>query len=120
MFKRNDLNFQQLAENCIASLYCSAAEGGAGSIIQAMQFGCIPIVNDSTCLRGERMGFNLKGQTPFQLMSSIQEVLENIEGMSEQELSEKSDAAREYANKNHSRDAYSESFKQLLQFLVNG
>jgi glycosyltransferase involved in cell wall biosynthesis len=110
----NDLSFQQLAENCIATVYCSAAEGGAGAVIQAMQFGCIPVVNDSTALRAQHLGFLLQGQTPVQLKSSIQEVLENIADMTEQELCERTAAVRAYANKNHSRDAYSKSFSQLI------
>ena len=110
----NELQFKQLAENCIASVYCSAAEGGAGAIVQAMQFGCIPIVNDSTALRGQHTGFFLNGQSPKELINSIRQVLKNIGDMSAQELAEKSATVRSYANLNHSRTAYSNSFKQLI------
>ena len=116
----NDLHFQHLAENCIASVYCSAAEGGAGAIIQAMQFGCIPIVNDSTALRGQHTGFLLQGQSPKELISSIRQVLKYIGDMSENELAEKSVAVRSYANANHSRAAYSQSFRQLIISSTNG
>lgn len=116
----NELQFHQIAENCIAAVYCSAAEGGAGAIIQAMQFGCIPVVNDSTALRGQHTGFFLKGETPKELISSIGEVLKNIATIPDQELSEKSAAVRAYANLNHSRAAYSQSFSQLLIDTANG
>ena len=116
----NDLRFQHLAENCIASVYCSAAEGGAGAIIQAMQFGCIPIVNDSTALRGQHTGFFLQGQSPKELMRSIRQVLRDIGEMSEKELAEKSVAVRSYANVNHCRAAYSQSFRQLIIGTTNG
>ena len=116
----NDLQFQQLAENCIASIYCSAAEGGAGAIVQAMQFGCIPIVNDSTALRGQHTGFLLKGQYPKELVGSIRQVLKDISDMSVLELAEKSAAVRSYANVNHSRAAYSQSFRQLIIDTTNG
>ena len=116
----NDTSFQQLAENCIATVYCSAAEGGAGAIIQAMQFGCIPIVNDSTALRGQDTGFYLKGQTSNELVNSIQEVLKKIATISDQELVEKSAAVRTYANLNHSREVYSQSFRRLLTDTING
>ena len=110
----NDLHFQHLAENC------SAAEGGAGAIIQAMQFGCIPIVNDGTALRGQHTGFLLQGQSPKELISSIRQVLKYIGDMSENELAEKSVAVRSYANANHSRAAYSQSFRQLIISSTNG
>ena len=110
----NELQFKQLAENCIASVYCSAAEGGAGAVVQAMQFGCIPIVNDSTALRGQHTGFFLNGQSPKELINSIRQVLKNMGDMSAQELAEKSATVRSYANLHHSRTAYSNSFKQLI------
>ncbi|MEO6327868.1 MAG: glycosyltransferase [Ginsengibacter sp.] len=116
----SDISFQQLAENCIATIYCSAAEGGAGAIVQAMQFGCIPIVNDSTALRGQDTGFFLQGKTPLELISSINEVFGTIAGMPDQALCEKSETVRAYANKNHSRDAYSKSFRQFIDLLENG
>jgi glycosyltransferase involved in cell wall biosynthesis len=116
----NDLKFQALAENCIATVYCSAAEGGAGAVVQAMQFGCIPVVNNSTALRGQHTGFHLKGEISLQLISSITEILETIAGMSEKDLYEKSAAVRAYANKNHSKNAYSSSFSQFIDLIENG
>jgi hypothetical protein len=115
----NDPRFQELAESCIASIYCSAAEGGAGAIIQAMQFGCIPLVSETTALRAEKMGFLLEGITCLELVTSINKTLKYISGMSDLALSEKSGLVREYANKNHSRSAYSASFKNLIEVLGN-
>ena len=114
----NDTIFHQLAENCIATVYCSAAEGGAGSIIQAMQFGCIPLVNETTALSAQEIGFFLKGDTFGELVSEINKTLSYISGMSDSELIEKSGLVREYANKNHSRSAYTTSLKNLFKKLV--
>lgn len=114
-----DPNFHQLAESCIATIYCSAAEGGAGAIIQAMQFGCIPIVNQSTALRAQETGFLLEGDTSLELLVAINKTLNYLSDMSDSALIEKSGIVREYANKNHSRYAYSESFKKLIKVVEN-
>jgi hypothetical protein len=115
----NDVRFQQLAESCIATIYCSAAEGGAGAIIQAMQFGCIPMVNDTTALRAPETGFLLEGDTFLELVASINKTLNYISGMSDSALFEKSELVREFANKNHSRNAYSASFTNLVKVVEN-
>jgi hypothetical protein len=115
----NEARFQQLAESCIASVYCSAAEGGAGAIIQAMQFGCIPIVNETTALRAQETGFLLEGDTCLELVAAINKTLNYVSSMSDSALSEKSGLVREYANKNHSRYAYSASFTNLIEVVEN-
>lgn len=115
----NDGRFQLLAESCIATIYCSAAEGGAGSIIQAMQFGCIPMVNGTTALRAQETGFLLEGDTCLELVAAINKTLNYVSGMSDSALCEKSGLVREYANKNHSRYAYSASFKNLIGVVEN-
>lgn len=116
----SDKGFVRLAESCIASVYCSAAEGGAGAIIQAMQFGCIPIVNKSTALRGEHTGFLLQGTKPRELINDLVDTLKLLENLKEHELQQMSATVRSYAYSNHSKQAYSDSFKKLLSDTING
>jgi len=114
-----DESFKNLAEKCIGTVYCSAAEGGAGATIQAMQFGCIPLVNQSTALKGQSIGYCIAGQTPSELISALREMLLKIDDIPNVELLEKSSVVRTYANKNHSKDAYSISFKRLIDCINN-
>jgi hypothetical protein len=107
--------FFSVIAKCIAIPYVSCAEGGAGAVLQAMQFNCFPIVNKSTALRGEEFGIVLKGNTRRELLEQLIESLDEIRNLPIKYLKEMTEASGEYARKNHSRKAYSDSFKELLK-----
>jgi len=113
-----ETTFQQVADNCIGTINCSVTEGGAGATVQAMKFGCIPIVNDvvddATFLKGDKTGFKIEGRTAPELIASLDVFLNEFKDISMVELQERSLRSRQYANIYHSRENYTKTFRELL------
>ena len=107
--------FYSVISKCIAIPYLSCAEGGAGAVLQVMQFNCFPIVNKSTALRGEEYGIVLKGNTRNDLLEQLIESLNEIRNLPIKYLREMTESSGEYSRKNHSRKAYADSFRELLK-----
>lgn len=106
--------FINLANSCIGTVYASCSEGGPGSVAQALTFGLIPIVTPRSNVRGEKTGYLLEGDNSFDIINSIIEKVEIVMSLSNEELLEKSKVVRDYALENHTRVAYSNSFRTLL------
>ena len=116
-----DAPFQAIANACIGTVCVSVSEGGAGATVQAMQFGCIPVANDvvddATFLKPANTGIRLGGKTPEALKAALIDALKFLDGLSEKELQQMSKQSAEYAASHHSRAAYTQSFKNVLQQL---
>ena len=95
----------------------SCSEGGGGAVLQAMQFNCFPIVCESTALRGQQFGLVLKTKRREDLLKELNECLKNIQELPDNILEEMAVNSGAYSRKNHSRKAYSESFKKLLKMI---
>ena len=106
--------FEEVANECIGIVYASAAEGGPGSVAQALHFGLIPMVTPSSLVRAEILGYSIDGSTDTEIIRSIIERVRSVMNLPEHELRQKSDAVREFALRYHTRSAYTESFEQLL------
>lgn len=109
--------FEAAANNCMGVVYASAAEGGPGSVAQAIHFGLIPIVTPSSFVRAETLGFSINGTTDREIIQSIIEQVTLVTNLPEHELRERSDAARAFALRYHTRAAYTESFERLLDMI---
>lgn len=117
-----DRQFQDVAKDCIATVSCSVSEGGAGATLQAMEFGCIPIVNDvvydAVGLK-EGLGFKLAGRSSQQLISSLQDQLAAFDRIDDAELISQSRLSSEHVKRNNSRALYSERFGLLINAASN-
>ncbi|CAN5353006.1 hypothetical protein BH09BAC2_BH09BAC2_15970 [soil metagenome] len=109
--------FSYIIDKCIAIPYLSCSEGGAGAVLQVMQFDCFPIVNEATALCGQEFGILLQGTKREDLLHSLKSGLSEIRNKPVEELEKMALASGEYARKNHSRKSYSESFKKLINTL---
>jgi len=109
--------FENIAHECMGVVYASAAEGGPGSIAQALHFGLIPIVTPSSFVRAETIGFSINGSTDREIIASIIQQVQQAMELPEGELRERSDAARQFALRYHTRRAYTKSFEDFLQQL---
>jgi len=107
--------FEEIAGNCIASIYPSAAEGGPGSIAQLLHYGLIPIVTKTANVRAEHLGYIVSGTTSNEMIDAIVKNVETVLSLSEKELLDKSTAIIDFAKKYHTREAYSKSFVALLR-----
>ncbi len=108
-------SFEKIANDCIGVVYASAAEGGPGSIAQAIHFGLIPIVTPSSFVRAEILGYAINGSNDKDIIQSTIDQVTLVSNLHENELREKSNAVREFAQRYHTRSAYTESFDLFLE-----
>jgi tetratricopeptide (TPR) repeat protein len=109
--------FEEIAWNCIGSIYVSAAEGGPGSVAQLLHYGIIPIVGRTSNVRAEHLGYIIDADDDISIIKAIQRAIENIEKCTEEDLLPKCIQIQKFAEKNHTRKAYSESFNNFLNFI---
>lgn len=110
--------FDDIAQNCIATVYASAAEGGPGSIAQVLHWGLIPIVTKSALVRAETLGHIINGETDRELIDSTAELVRTVANTSESKLRSTSDAVAQFARNTHTRPAYSESLSSFLDIIT--
>lgn len=106
--------FDAIAQNCVGIVYASCAEGGPGSIAQALHWGLIPIVTKSALVRAETFGHIINGKTDRELIKSTTELIQTVADTSESSLRLSSDAVIEFARNTHTRPAYSKSLSSFL------
>ncbi|MFC5269341.1 hypothetical protein [Adhaeribacter terreus] len=111
--------FEQIANNCIGTVYVSCSEGGAGSVVQLLHYGLIPLTSKSTALRAEFLGLPIEGMSAHEIITSIKEKVSELISMDDFELLRRSDSVREYALQYHTRQAYSNSFSNFIKMLNN-
>ena len=109
--------FNEIADNCIGTVYASAAEGGPGCVAQTIQNGLIPIVTPTSLVRAETLGYSIDGDTAEEMINSIINRVQEVMSLPDKTLEEKSDAVRAFAQENHTRKAYSESFQKLINLI---
>jgi len=107
--------FDAIADQCAGIVYASGAEGGPGSIARAIHNGLIPIVTPSSFVRAEIFGYLIEGYTDREMINSTIKNVQQLMWLPEHELRERSDAVRDFAGKYHTRQAFSESFSNLIQ-----
>lgn len=107
--------FEEIAGNCIAAIYPSAAEGGPGSIAQLLHYGLIPVVTKTANVRAQHLGYVVAGVTSAEIIDSIVKNVEIIMALSGKELADKVTAVIDFAKTYHTREAYSRSFCALLE-----
>jgi hypothetical protein len=116
-FDLSSPEFDVIADQCIGTFGLSTACGGPGSIARVLHNGLIPISMPTNFIRAEHLGYQVSGATDQEIITStINRIREIIETPSN-ELKTRSDAVREFAQENHTRESFSRSFSSLLQQL---
>ena len=111
-------DFDSLADQCIGTVYLSAAEGGPGSIARVLHNGLIPIVTPTSFVRAEHLGYQVQGNSAKEIVGNTINRIRQVMNLSEKELLDKSDAVREFAQKYHTRAAFSKSFSDFIEKLL--
>lgn len=109
-------DFAAAMKKGLTLIYPSASEGCSGCVVQAMHFGLVPLVTPVTGLAmntGKGLPF-LQGKTDNELISEIRRRCREISAMSAGELQQKSENCRNFARREHTRTAYSESVGKVL------
>lgn len=110
--------FQQIVANTCAVVYPSAAEGCSTSILQCMHFGLIPIVSRAAGQGVHHFWPALDGDTDQALIENILQRCSVLSEYSDHQLEELSHSFWEYANQNHTRQAYRASLSGVLDELL--
>lgn len=106
--------FQEYVQLCDAFVFASSSEGGAGSVIQCLQFGLIPILNASTSVDLTNQQFNIQGKNPEEEIASIIETVERFSKTNSEELQVYSDNLAKYYSSKHTIALYAESLKSVI------
>ena len=92
----------------------SCAEGQSGSVIIGMHAGLIPIVSRECGVDTADFGFTL----PDCSIETIKKTIEMCAALTPEELKRRSDFARAYAQKNHTRETFCTAFKSALNSIA--
>lgn len=107
--------YNEMADKCIATVYASAGEGGPGAIARAIHNGLIPIVTPESLVRAEVFGYIIEGKTDNDIVKSTIDRVKEVMALPNEVLMQKSDAVRGFAKKYHTRQAFTQSFIELIK-----
>lgn len=106
--------FIEIINRCIGLIYPSCAEGQAGSVVNCMQAGLIPIVSYESGMDVDDFGVILKDCTINQIENSIQ----MISNLSVQELKQRARKTWEYSREKHTRERYAQEYRKIIQKII--
>jgi glycosyltransferase involved in cell wall biosynthesis len=109
--------FKNYAQLCDAVVFASTSEGGAGAIIQCMQFGLIPIINVSTGIDLANNKFNITGNDPEEEITSIIDKVTAFSKSETEELQQYAHELNQQYSQQHTLEHYSESLKNVIEHL---
>lgn len=104
-------DFRKITNNCIGFIYPSCSEGQAGSVVVCMHAGLIPIISYESGVDVGDFGILLKGCS----VEEIQEKITKLSELSIDELKNKSYKAWEYARSNHTREKFSNEYRNFVK-----
>lgn len=110
--------FRTHAQLCDAVVFTSSSEGGAGAIIQCMQFGLIPIINKSTAIDLPENPFNITGNDPEEEIASMIQKVKQFAGTDTTQLQRYSDELAEHYCRNNTIASYISSIKTAIASLA--
>ncbi|CAF3768081.1 unnamed protein product [Rotaria sp. Silwood1] len=103
--------FVAVADNHIALIFPSCAEGGGGSVLTCMHAALIPVVSVESSVNVLPFGIELVKSS----IEEIQEAVHRIQSMSENELMERAQETWKYARANHTKENFAEKYKAAFQ-----
>lgn len=112
--------FNRLVDSCVAIVVPSASEGCAGSVVQAMHYGLIPIVTPIVGLELDEHWPALAGESDIELIKEIRARCRQLAEMHERELDELREYFWRHARANHTRAVYRQLFSNVLNELLDG
>lgn len=107
--------FKSYVQQCDAFVFASSSEGGAGSVIQCLQFGLIPIINQATAVDLSNDKFNITGKDPEEEIDSIIEKVRLFSKTNSEELLEYSGKLKKHYCELHTIDSYAGSLEAVIR-----
>ena len=100
-------DFIDFANNCVALVYPSCAEGGGSSVLTCMHAGLIPVISYESSVDIENSGIIFEKISKDEIKKEVK----RISQMSPQQCNEIARRAWETARKHHTRDIFATSYR---------
>ncbi|MDK2831285.1 MAG: hypothetical protein PWQ75_1037 [Methanolobus sp.] len=109
--RQRSKKFYQIIDKCNFIIFPSCSEGSAGSVVECMNQGLIPIVSRETRIDVSRFGVFLNECT----IQEIKDKIEYVSALPASELREKSLLTRKVALNEYSEEAFIRNMKACIQ-----
>lgn len=106
--------FAAVLERCIGIVYPSCSEGQAGSVVNCMQAGLIPIVSYESGIDVGDFGVMLRECS----VAAVKEAVQEISHHPAASLGERSRRTWEYARRHHTREQFSEHYRATIRRIM--
>ncbi len=106
--------FTAIANKCLGLVYPSCSEAGPGNVIVCMHAGLIPLVSYESSVDVEDFGVMFKDNSVNTIKTSVQMVSNLPSG----QLLQMARKAWEFARANHTREKFTEDYKELVSNLL--
>ncbi|MDE1874948.1 MAG: glycosyltransferase [Patescibacteria group bacterium] len=103
--------FAEAASRSIGLVFPSCSEGCAGSVIECMHVGLIPIISRESSVDVDGSGIVLRENTK----DEIEKEVRRLASLPAAELASRATAAWAYARERHTREAFSDAFAALAR-----
>ncbi len=107
--------FKDVIENSIATVFSSCSEGQSGSVITCMHAGLIPIISYQSGVNVNNFGIIFKENT----VDEIKKQVRYLTSLSNEELKNRAIKTWEYANKNHTREKFSQEYEKFILKIID-
>jgi glycosyltransferase involved in cell wall biosynthesis len=112
----NGPEYNELAEKCAYVILPSCSEGQAGSVVQCMYSGLIPLVTKEVGIDTEDFGITFSNDTP----EEIERVIVDVSQRPESWHREQSIRTRRIAEEKYSEAAFVNRWREILAEILNG
>ena len=110
----NSAQFIGIMNTCIGLLYPSCSEGQAGSVINCLHAGLIPVISYQSGVDVNDFGIILTDCSKEEIRDAILKVA----ALPVEQLKNMALKAWEFARTNHTRDRFAEEYKRMIMMIV--
>jgi glycosyltransferase involved in cell wall biosynthesis len=108
--------FREIAERCVALIFPSCSEGQSGSTVTSMHAGLIPIVSRESGVDVSDFGIVLETCAIEEIKSAVS----HVANLPAEQLRGMANRAQAYAQKNHTRDNFTRTYREIVRNLASG
>ncbi len=106
--------FLSIVENSLGLVFPSCSEGSSGGVITTMHAGLIPIISYESGISIRECGIILKENN----ISEIKNAVRYISSLDKDQLKSISNKCRDFALLNHTRDNFSDNFRNSIEKII--
>jgi glycosyltransferase involved in cell wall biosynthesis len=111
----SSLEFIEIANSCVGTIYPACSEGGSGSVITCMHAGLIPIVSYESGVDMHDFGVLLRSCS----IDDIKESIQMVASLAARQLEERARKAWEFARGNHTKEKFAEEFRAVVTTITS-